>query len=126
RPRRRQRRGGGAAVTDDPRIDAIKARLHEQGEAIEDLDARITATEEQLTQWQARSDGYAPRRPRHNKTPLRHVTDQYAHRLRLRGLRARAATGRPDPRPDGRHRTRTAGRRGLNRAYHRARQRITN
>ena len=44
-------------MTDDPRIDAIKARLHKQGEAIEDLDARITATEEHLTQWQARSDG---------------------------------------------------------------------
>ena len=44
-------------MTNDPRIDAIKARLHEQGEAIEDLDARITATEEHLTQWQARSDG---------------------------------------------------------------------
>ena len=45
-------------MTNDPRIDAIKARLHEQGEAIGDLDARITATEEQLTQWmEAITDG---------------------------------------------------------------------
>ena len=44
-------------MTNNPQVEAIKARLHEQGEAIEDLDARITATEEQLAQWQARSDG---------------------------------------------------------------------
>ena len=44
-------------MTDDPRIDAIKARLDKHGDALDALDARITATEEQLTQWQARSDG---------------------------------------------------------------------
>ena len=44
-------------MTDDPRIEAIKARLHRQGEAIGDLDARITATEEQLARWQGRFGG---------------------------------------------------------------------
>ena len=45
-------------MTDHPRINAIKARLDKHGEAIEHLDARITATEEQLTEWmEAITDG---------------------------------------------------------------------
>ena len=44
-------------MTNNPQVEAIKARLDKHSEAIEDLDARITATEEQLTQWQARFDG---------------------------------------------------------------------
>jgi len=44
-------------VTEQPRIEGLKARLDKHSEAIEDLDARITETQEQLTQWQARSDG---------------------------------------------------------------------
>lgn len=44
-------------MTEHPRIDAIKARLDKHGDALDALDARITATEEQLAQWQARSDG---------------------------------------------------------------------